>query len=451
MDKKNLVLVADDDKSHREMLCALLDEWGYDVATATDGQQAVDFCKKHRPDLALLDVRMPKKDGLAAFSEIHKTRKDLPVLIMTAFSDIPAAVEAIKSGAHDYLSKPLDFERLKVCLGNVCTLKEAPAKRGEGKSGKKSEILGESVPILELQEMIRTIAPTSATVLIIGESGVGKELVARAVHRESGRKGDFVAVNCGAFTDTLLASELFGHEKGAFTGADKKHEGLFVKATGGTIFLDEVGEMSAAMQVKLLRVLQEKEVLSVGSVKPVSVDARVIAATNRDLALEVEEGRFREDLYYRLNVVSLTPPPLRERGNDIALLAMHFAKRFAAANRKNFTGIDEGAMRKLLAWQWPGNVRELENVMERAVILMTGDTITERQLPERLLATSARPSAKPDFSMGENGVSTLDEVERAVILRTLERFGNNKTETAKALGITRKTLHAKLASYKMED
>ena len=190
---------------------------------------------------------------------------------------------------------------------------------------KKSEILGESAPILELQEMIRTIAPTSATVLITGESGVGKELVARAVHKDSGRKGDFVAVNCGAFTDTLLASELFGHEKGAFTGADKKHEGLFVKASGGTIFLDEVGEMSPAMQVKLLRVLQEKEVLSVGSAKPVSVDARVIAATNRDLAREVEEGRFREDLYYRLNVVSITPPPLRDRGNDIALLAMNFA------------------------------------------------------------------------------------------------------------------------------
>lgn len=451
MDKKNLVLVADDDKRHREMLCALLDEWGYEVASAADGQQAVDFCKKYRPDLALLDVRMPKKDGLTAFSEIHAARKDLPVLIMTAYSDIPAAVEAIKAGAHDYLSKPLDFDRLKVCLANVFALKNAPKAREEAKSGKKSEILGESAPILELQEMIRTIAPTSATVLITGESGVGKELVARAVHRESGRKGDFVAVNCGAFTDTLLASELFGHEKGAFTGADKKHEGLFVKASGGTIFLDEVGEMSPAMQVKLLRVLQEKEVLSVGSVKPVSVDARVIAATNRDLAKEVEEGRFREDLYYRLNVVSLTPPPLRDRGNDIALLAMNFAKRFAAANRKNFSGIEDGAMRKLLAWQWPGNVRELENVMERAIIMMTGETITERQLPERLLAASPPQATGASLAAGGDGVPTLDEVERAVILRTLERFGNNKTETAKALGITRKTLHAKLTRYKMED
>lgn len=451
MDKKNLVLVADDDKRHREMLCALLDEWGYEVASAADGQQAVDFCKKYRPDLALLDVRMPKKDGLTAFSEIHAARKDLPVLIMTAYSDIPAAVEAIKAGAHDYLSKPLDFDRLKVCLANVFALKNAPKAREEAKIDKKSEILGESAPILELQEMIRTIAPTSATVLITGESGVGKELVARAVHRESGRKGDFVAVNCGAFTDTLLASELFGHEKGAFTGADKKHEGLFVKASGGTIFLDEVGEMSPAMQVKLLRVLQEKEVLSVGSVKPVSVDARVIAATNRDLAKEVEEGRFRGDLYYRLNVVSLTPPPLRDRGNDIALLAMNFAKRFAAANRKNFSGIEDGAMRKLLAWQWPGNVRELENVMERAIIMMTGETITERQLPERLLAASPPLATGASLAAGGDGVPTLDEVERAVILRTLERFGNNKTETAKALGITRKTLHAKLTRYKMED
>ena len=451
MDKKNLVLVADDDKRHREMLCALLDEWGYEVASAVDGQQAVDFSKKGLPDLALLDVRMPKKGGLTAFSEIHAARKDLPVLIMTAYSDIPAAVEAIKAGAHDYLSKPLDFDRLKICLANVFALKNAPKAREEAKIGKKGEILGESAPILELQEMIRTIAPTSATVLITGESGVGKELVARAVHKDSGRKGDFVAVNCGAFTDTLLASELFGHEKGAFTGADKKHEGLFVKASGGTIFLDEVGEMSPAMQVKLLRVLQEKEVLSVGSAKPVSVDARVIAATNRDLAKEVEEGRFREDLYYRLNVVSITPPPLRDRGNDIALLAMNFAKRFAAANRKNFSGIEDGAMRKLLAWQWPGNVRELENVMERAIIMMTGETITERQLPERLLAASPRQATDTCLATCEDGVPTLDEVERAVILRTLERFGNNKTETAKALGITRKTLHAKLARYKMED
>lgn len=443
MTKNRLILIADDDRRHREMLCALLEGWGYAVATAEDGQKAVDYCKKRKPDVALLDVRMPKKDGLTAFSEIRAENGDLPVLIMTAYSDIPAAVEAIKAGAYDYLAKPLDFERLKICLANIFAISTSPITHKESGKSSKGEILGESAPMRELQEMIRTIAPTSATVLVTGESGVGKELVARAVHRASGRKGEFVAVNCGAFTETLLASELFGHEKGAFTGADKKHEGLFARANGGTIFLDEVGEMSPAMQVKLLRVLQEKEVLAVGALKPVAVDARVIAATNRDLAREVEEGRFREDLYYRLNVVSLTPPPLRDRGRDIALLANNFAENFAAANRKSFGGIDDDAMRKLLAWHWPGNVRELENVMERAVILMTGGTITERQLPERMLA--AAPSLPSD------GVPTLDEVERAVILRALEKFGNNKTETAKALGITRKTLHAKLARYKMEE
>ena len=444
-----LILLAEDDKNHREMLSALLREWGYEIMAVDNGRKAVDFCAKNPVDLVLMDVRMPKLDGVAAFREIHVLKPDLPVLVMTAWSDLPTAVETIRAGAADYLAKPLDFAHLKERLAKILAAPSAGtsvrAPVGEAVPG-PGLLIGGSAAMHELADMIETVAPTQATVLISGESGVGKELVAKALHEKSGRNGRFVAVNCGAFTETLLASELFGHERGAFTGADKKREGLFAAARDGTIFLDEIGEMPPAMQVKLLRVLQEKEILPVGSSTPVAVNARVIAATNRDLSREVEEGRFREDLYYRLNVVLLTPPPLRERGaHDIALLAEHFAKRLAAANHKHFAGFDKAALARLAAWRWPGNVRELENVVERAIILMPSDTITEKQLPERLLEAGSA-SCGIDVRNGE--IPTLDEVEREVILRTLERFGNNKSETAKALGITRKTLHSRLARYR---
>ncbi|MDE7370468.1 MAG: sigma-54 dependent transcriptional regulator [Desulfovibrio sp.] len=466
--KKLSILVADDDAAHRRMLVTLLENWGYAVEAVADGAEAVRLGRERPFDLALLDVRMPVMDGLEALKELHEARPALPVLMMTAYSDVPAAVEAIKSGAWDYLAKPLDFERLKVSLRNVfahadLVEENAALSRQLAEGGGRGGILGQSAPMRELWEMIRTIAPSEATVLVAGESGTGKELAARAVHDLSRRAaGPFVAVNCGALTETLLASELFGHEKGAFTGADRRHEGLFVRARGGTLFLDEIGEMPLAMQVKLLRVLQEREVLSVGGTRPEPVDVRVIAATNRDLARETAEGRFREDLYYRLNVVTLTMPPLRDREGDIELLARHFAARFGRANHKRVAGITPQALDILARYAWPGNVRELENVMERAVILMPGEHIDVRELPGRLLsgraegavaadagtAGEARGAALPESEDGR--LPTLEEVEREVILRTLARCGGNKSEAARVLGITRKTLHARLNRYGAE-
>ncbi len=472
MKAKLSILVADDDAAHGRMLRTLLENWGYAVEVVADGAAAVRACRERSFDLVLLDVRMPGMNGLEALKEIRAARPSLPVLMMTAYSDVPAAVEAIKSGAWDYLAKPLDFERLRVSLRNVFAhadlLEEnAALSRRLAEGSAHGGILGQSAPMRALWEMIRTIAPSEATVLVAGESGTGKELAARAVHDLSHRAGGpFVAVNCGALTETLLASELFGHERGAFTGADRRHEGLFVRARGGTLFLDEIGELPLSMQVKLLRVLQEREVLRVGGTSPEPVDVRVIAATNRDLAEETARGRFREDLYYRLNVVTLTMPPLRDRNGDIELLARHFATRFAQANHKRVTDITPRALDILARYAWPGNVRELENVMERAVILMPGEHIDARELPERLLrpgngdpaapapgaetgaSGAAGPSAFPEALSGEGGrLPTLEEVERAVILRTLRQCGGNKSEAARILGITRKTLHARLNRY----
>lgn len=454
--------MADDDSRHRSMLCTLLHDWGYGTCEAADGQEAVENSRE-ASDIVLLDVRMPRKDGLAALPEIKKMRPEMPIILMTAYSDITAAVEAMRNGAWDYLTKPLDFAKLQITLGNaakkVCGMRENIQYDTDiEQSQRPFPLLGASPAMLKLERMLVTVAPSEATLLITGESGTGKELAARAAHQFSRRAGGpFVAINCGAFTESLLASELFGYEKGAFTGADKKHDGLFRQACGGTIFLDEVGEMPLSMQVRLLRVIQEREVLRVGGTKPEPIDCRVIAATNRDLAVEVEKGTFREDLYYRLNVVSIAMPPLRERIGDVPILAEHFASRFAKMNDKRFLGISADAVAILNKWKWPGNVRELENAMERAIILMPGEYIGERELPERMQAARGTASPKAAFQLFENqrcDVSkqwpTLEAVEKQVILETLKRLDNNKTEAAKALGITRKTLYAKLNKYREE-
>lgn len=464
------ILVVDDDAAHLAMLATLLRDWGFMPLLYEDGSSALEYCEKNTglpqfPDLALVDMRMPKMNGNETLMKLLKLKPDLPVVIMTAFSDVPDAVEAMRNGAADYLLKPLDFGALENLLRKLLASSQGEKPYAQEDNG-KNILWGESPAMQKLKKLVATIAPSEANALIDGESGCGKELVARAIHKASKRaNGPFVAVNCGAFTESLLASELFGHEKGAFTGADKKHEGLFMEATGGSIFLDEIGEMPPGMQVKLLRVLQEREVLSVGGTKPRKIDCRIIAATNKDLHAETLKGNFREDLYYRLNVVSLHLPPLRERKEDIPLLAEHFAKRFARENHRGFSGINSVALAALRAWPWPGNARELENVMERAVILMHGEQIGLHELPENILANAAAassppiPASSPDNTpevpeikgAGENQEQgaplTLAEVERNVIMETLKRTGNNKTETARLLGITRKTLHSKLNRY----
>lgn len=451
MSERPVILLAEDDTSHRLMLHTMLAEWGYDVREAANGAEAIACCGEINPDLALVDVRMPVKSGFEAIPELLALAPSLPIVLMTAFSDLEMAVQAMRLGAWDYVPKPLDMTKLRETLRHALKNRSGEAGGAE-ESGMTSNfpLLGNSAAMRKLEQLVYSVAPSEATVLITGESGTGKELAARAIHGASKRGGGpFMAINCGAFSESLLASELFGHERGAFTGADKKHDGIFVRARGGTLFLDEVGETPLPMQVKLLRVLQEREVLSVGGTTPIPVDCRIVAATNRDLASEVKKGSFREDLYYRLNVVGITMPPLRDRDGDIPLLAEHFAKRFAARNGKRLLGITPSAMACLKEWHWPGNVRELENVLERAVILMPGEYIGERELPNHIArsgreqeAVSRRPR-KDDTPL-----PTLEEVERQVIMETLRSLNNNKTEAAKALGITRKTLHAKLNRYR---
>jgi two-component system response regulator HydG len=387
--------------------------------------------------------------------QIRAMNPAIPILIMTAYSSVNTAVEALRSGAHDYLIKPLDFDLLRHTLEKALAHTRLSAENASLKqqiADREDGILGKAPPMAELRGLIATVGPTEATVLITGESGTGKELVARALHQASGRAGALlVTVNCAALAENLLESELFGHEKGAYTGADKQRDGRFKQADKGTLFLDEIGEMPLALQSKLLRAIQHGEVQRLGSDSPVTVDVRVLAATNRNLAEEVAAGRFRDDLYYRLNVISLHVPPLRERQEDIPLLAMYFLARFAAKNHKTIRGFTPQAFETLSRHPWPGNVRELENAVERAVILSPGEYVGMRELPLSL----ARPQTEtghvsPEESGAFLGLS-LEEMERRAIIATLRDTNANKSETARRLGITRATLHSKLKKFGLEE
>lgn len=440
------ILVVDDEQVHRYMLCTMFKEWGYNCIEADDGDTAVSVIERRDFDAVLMDVKMARMSGLEAFARISELKPALPVIIMTAYSSVDDAVDLIKRGAHDYLTKPLDFERLKLTLMRALDHHRVEERKREPRPepGRlDTPIIGNSPEILELLDMISYVAPTEATVLITGESGTGKELVAETLHRNSDRTAQpFVKVNCAALAENLLESELFGHEKGAFTGADRQRDGTFVQADGGTLFLDEIGETSAAMQVKLLRVLQEGELQRVGGNQTISVDVRIIAATNRDLEEEVEKGRFREDLYYRLNVVTLEVPPLRERQGDVELLAERFIERFAEKNRRTVESVSRECMQHLTAYPWPGNVRELENAIERGVILMRGNHLTEKSLP---LALQKHFQENPQA--GTAKPATLQEAEKVLIKQTLKETDGNKSEAARRLGITRKTLQNKLQKY----
>ncbi|HBU37334.1 MAG TPA: two-component system response regulator, partial [Planctomycetaceae bacterium] len=358
-----LILIVDDDKAHLSMLETMLKGWGYSVEGVEDGADAIEKVMETPFDAVLMDVRMAKVGGIEALSRIKEYNPAIPVVIMTAYTSVDTAVEAMKLGAYDYLTKPLNFEELKMTLerslDHMTLIKENESlKERISENSSLTNIIGNSKPMKELVGMVKTVASTEATILISGESGTGKELFAKAIHANSNRKkAPLVTVNCAALTDTLLESELFGHEKGAFTGADKKRDGRFMQANGGSIFLDEVGEIPMPMQAKLLRAIQEREIQRVGSDKVFNVDVRIIAATNRDLKDEVEKGNFREDLYYRLNVVNLWIPSLRDRGDDVPLLAAFFIKRFSEFNRKQLKGFTPMAMDVLVKYDWPGNVR----------------------------------------------------------------------------------------------
>lgn len=440
------VLVVDDDHGHREMLKALLGEWKYKVMGVPDGESAVALVKEHSFDLILMDVRMKGLSGVEAMAEIKAYNPAIPVLIMTAYSDVQNAVASIKAGAYDYLTKPLDFDELKLTLERALDHTAAKHENVKLKAALSSAfdfqgVVGQSQAMKKVLEMLASLAPSEATVLITGESGTGKEVVARMVHANSGRRhGPFVPINCAALSENLLESELFGHEKGAFTGADRKREGRFQAADQGSIFLDEIGEVPLPMQAKLLRAIQEREIQKVGSDEVHKVDVRIVAATNRDLKQDVEDRRFRQDLYYRLNVVSVKLPPLRERREDIPALASHFLKKFAEKNGRAIKGFTPGAMDRMLKYEWPGNIRELENTVERAVVLLMGEYVSERELPPNLLEGA---DSAPQLKSGLANM-TLEEIERIVILETLENTGGNKSEAARRLGITRKTLISKI-------
>ncbi len=451
------ILVVDDDQAHRTMLKTLLGGWGYTIFESDDGFTAIEQVKKSPFDLVLMDIRMLKVSGIEALEQIKFYNPTIPVIIMTAYSSVETAIDALKKGAYDYLTKPLDFDKLKVTMEKAMEhtrLKEENRvlKESLDRQFDQQNIIGRSAVMKALLETVEQVAPSEATVLISGDSGTGKELIAGAIHYNSARRGGpFVKINCAAITETLLESELFGHEKGAFTGADRRKEGRFVQAHKGSLFLDEVSEMPVSMQVKLLRVLQEREVTRVGGDQSIPVDVRIIAATNKNLIKLIAQGTLREDLYYRLNVVTIDIPPLNKRNEDIPLLAQHFLGMFSKKNRKKIKGYSPAAMDCLIKYSWPGNVRELMNLVERAVVLARSDYIDDMDLPAIQLQTDSphgnltNTPNQPDSA--DNSSIPLNQVERETILKTLESAGGNKSETARRLGITRKTLHKKLKKY----
>ncbi|MDO8957128.1 MAG: sigma-54 dependent transcriptional regulator [Deltaproteobacteria bacterium] len=452
MSEKPRILVVDDEESHRIMLRAVLKDEGYEVVEAADGSEAVRAVEQEPFDLVLLDVRMKTMDGIEALNEIRKISPLIPVLIMTAYASVKTAVEALKAGAFDYLTKPLDIEELKILIEKALELyhlreENLTLKERLGDRFDFSKIIGKSRKMRELFDTLSLVAPTDATILILGESGTGKELVANAIHHNSFRKSQpFIKISCSALPETLLESELFGHERGAFTGAIARREGRFQLAHRGTIFLDEVGEMSPTTQMKLLRVLQEKEFEPLGSVQTLKVDVRVIAATHKNLTQEVKEGRFRDDLFYRLNVVPITLPPLRERKEDIPALAQHFFEVYRDKNQKELKDISNKTMDLLSRYDWPGNIRELENCLERAVIMARGELIAPVDLPPSI---QNLPAGKGDSEILFPAGISLQEAEKALILKTLEDAGGNRSRAAEILGINRRTLQMKLKEYGM--
>jgi DNA-binding NtrC family response regulator len=448
------VLIVEDDSAARAGLEQLVRSWGFTAESAGDGQEALEKVTSFRPAIVITDLVMPRMDGLALLRALQSDGADVATLLLTAQGSVETAVEAMKEGAYDYLTKPIDIPRLKILLEKIverlATQREVKALRRQlREQGTFGSMVGNSPEMRKIYQVIEQAAPTSASVLISGESGTGKELVAQTIHQLSPRASfPFVAINCAAIPDTLLESEIFGHEKGAFTGAADRRAGCFELADRGTLFLDEIGEMTPGTQVKLLRVLQERKFRRLGGSAEHTVDVRVIAATNVDPVEAVKNGKLRDDLYYRLNVFSLTVPPLRERKDDLPLLVQAFIAEFNTRNQKAIAGVDKAAMRLLERHDWPGNVRELRNAIERATIVAPGPFIQPEHLPASLTGEAAPVApAAAALAPGEGNLTpglTVDEAERRLIVMTLEHTRDNKTKAAELLGISLKTLHNKL-------
>jgi len=450
------VLVVEDDAAQRMGLQQLLKGWGYAVDAAPDGRAALEKIKADRPTIVLSDMVMPGLDGLGLLKALREDDAgDITVVLLTAQGTVETAVEAIKLGAYDYLPKPIDPQRLKILIAQLVerngTLREVQALRRQLRAhGSFGRMIGQSAAMRQIYQVIEQAAPTPASVLVTGESGTGKELVAQTIHQLSPRAAHpFVPINCAAIPDNLLESELFGHEKGAFTGAIARRQGSFELANRGTLFLDEIAEMTPAMQAKLLRVLQERRFRTVGGTREIAVDIRVVAATNVDPAEAVKTGKLREDLYYRLNVFEIRLPPLRERLDDVGLLADAFIREFAARNGRDVVGLSGAALDKLRRHDWPGNVRELRNVIERATIVARGRLIDVGDMPPLgVPAASDAPAGGGDVLTPG---TTVDDAERRLIEITLEHTGGNKTRAAEMLGISLKTLHNKLNRMKSDE
>jgi two-component system response regulator AtoC len=445
------ILIVDDELIVRESLGNWLKEEGYSVDSADNGLTALEKLKTKEYDLVVADVKMPGMDGIQLLEQCKKKDPDLQVLVMTAYASVDTAVQAMKQGAFDYIVKPFDPENVSQIIQrslkfkmlekeNILLKKELEKKYGI------DEIIGKSKKMEEIFDLIRTVADSEAVVMIRGESGTGKELIAKAIHANSKRRyGPLIALSCGALPETLLESELFGYEKGAFTGAQFSRKGRIEMADGGTLFLDEIGDISPKTQVDLLRVLQEKTIHHLGSSKPIKIDVRIVSATNRDLEKAVKEGTFREDLYYRLNVVTINVPPLRDRREDIPLLTNHFLKKFAIENSKKIDGFSGDAMEMLMDYQWPGNVRELENVVEHAVVVCKTNEIKSENLPDSVKKAIQKINDETDSTP-----ISLEDSEKKHIIKILEDNEWNISKSAKSLGIDRVTLYNKIKKYNIE-
>jgi len=443
------VLVVDDEKNGREGMVQMLDSMGYLAHGAASGKEALKMVVDDRPDVVITDLRMPEMDGLTLLTELKKKCSGMPIIVLTAFGSVETAVKAMHMGAFHYLVKPVNWDEMKIVLKKALNQLHLEEENKELKETLKertfpSPIIGRSKKMQEVLKMSEQVAKTSSTILIQGESGTGKELIAHLIHDLSPRKEKpFVALHCAALTETLLASELFGHERGAFTGATERKVGRFERAHGGTLFLDEIGEIPKEMQVKLLRVLQEGEFERVGGTKTIKVDVRLISATNKNLSDEVKKGNFREDLYYRINVILVEMPVLRDRAEDIPLLVDHFIKEFARTNNKKITGIDKPTLETLKSYPWPGNIRELKNVIERMVVLSSQETLQLQDVPQDILKQGGQTSNILPVNLN------LKDAEKELILQKLARNNGNKSKAAKELGISRRTLYRKLDEYKI--